>query len=156
MQLRLPLCRVCWACKWERNKSNIDCRAVLPPAGDPQTCRPGLKSFSAPKLAWEEQGQPRYTPSTSTTYDLMMVVWTDTRIQRQRYTSGHTHHKNLTHNHPKIVITPVRNTLGCETHTDITLPLVHLECWTHSSFVQRPFTSSSPPHPSDYFSKLPL
>lgn len=62
MQLRLPLCGVCEACRWKRNKSNIDCRAALPPAGDPQTCRPESKCFSPPKLAWEAAGATKLHP----------------------------------------------------------------------------------------------
>lgn len=128
VQLRLPLCGVCGACRWERNKSNIDCRAALPPAGDPQTCRPGSKCFSPPKLAWEEQEQPSYTPSTGTAYDLMTVLGTDAHIHM------HTHPRSCVRVHVGAEIhsqsfpdwyhishtlAPVKHTLGRENHTDI-------------------------------------
>lgn len=90
VQLRLPLCGVCGARRWERNKSNIDCRAGVPPAGDSQTCRPGSKCFSPPKLAWEATGAAELHPQH---WD---CLWPNdsagewhTHTQRQR--CAHTH-----------------------------------------------------------------
>lgn len=50
------------ALRWERNKSNIDCRAALPPAGTHRLCRPGSKCFSPPQLSQEAAGEAGLQP----------------------------------------------------------------------------------------------
>lgn len=125
VQSRLPLRGVFGACRWERNKSNIDCRAALPPAGDPQTCRPGSKCFSPPKLTWEEQERPSYTPQrwvclrpndgagVRLTHIHMHTQWQNCECVHV-HTKIHTH----THNHSQIDITPVTLLHQSNTHLD--------------------------------------
>lgn len=132
VQFRLPLCGVCGACRWERNKSNIDCRAALPPAGDPQTCRPGSKCFSPPKLAREAAGAAELHPQH---WDCLRP--NDGAGDRRRYTHAYTQTEmhafytytpethtqscpdwyNISH-----TLAPVKHTLCEENHTDINTP----------------------------------
>lgn len=129
VQLRLPLCGVCGACRWERNKSDIDCRAALPPAGDPQTCRPGSKCFSPPKLAWEAAGaveihpqhwdclRPNDGAGDRHTY---MRAYTATEMG----TCAHTHHNSHTVKPRLIQHQP--HSWTSQTHTDINTPSLFL------------------------------
>lgn len=168
MQLRLPLCGVCGACRWERNKSNIDCRAALPPAGDPQTCRPGSKCFSPPKLAWEAAGAAELHPQH---WDCLRP--NDGAGDRHTYTHAYTetgmlacaqtHTDTHTQSFPdwyniSRTLAPVKHTLGQENHTDINTPAplsavehTHSLSKDHSPQV---FLFTSQTNPQNYLAKL--